>query len=410
MTEDEIDKYSLDCKNKHLSLKVCLLDYEKILFELTNKQGPEKFKAILSLEQLCDLCYVFYSCESISDALTIVKKTIESGKIALEEKSKEKKIELELNISLDSVDYPPFIINLLLVDDGYQTNTQEISPAYNYEGDKELDKKYENIDYDTTEVSSVVQSKVKNDAMELEYIQPILQLHYPDGTTKNTLLTPTLQGANGKDINITEEQIKNIKEMINRDNNRGKLSPIKDNFKRSNSSAAIGADYATKTMPQFKNRNMGINLLNKKEYETKTVENDNIQDDIKLNLSQDNIQLNKSQTFEINEESLLQTPNPTLLINNYSEQNNYQKLGVLPVFLFKCSSLDTFLSSILFLDFFLLYFLLLSSSSFLLDLLDLIDLLDLDLFDLFDFWLILSHLSSFWINFFDNERFSFLSF
>ena len=26
----------------------------------------------------------------------------------------------------------------------------------------------------------------------------------------------------------------------------------------------------------------------------------------------------------INEESLLQTPNPTLLINNYSEPNNYQ--------------------------------------------------------------------------------------
>ena len=317
MTETEVDKYSLDCKNKHLSLKVCLLDYEKILFELTNKQGPEKYKAMLTLEQLSDLCYVFYSSEYINDALDIIKKTIESGKIAIEEKSKEKKIELELNISVDSVDYPSFIINLLLISNDSQNN----------QGDEELEKKNENYDQNTTEVNSIVQSKVKNDALELEYIQPILQLHYPDGTTKNTPLTPTLQGANGKDLNITEEQIKNIKEMLNRDNKRGKLSPIKDNFKRSNSSAALREDYETRTMPQFKSRNFG---LNENLYETKTLENDISQDNIELNLSQDNIQLNGSQVFNLNnEESLLQTPNPTLLINNYSEPNNYQILGSL---------------------------------------------------------------------------------
>ena len=318
MTETEVDKYSLDCKNKHLSLKVCLLDYEKILFELTNKQGPEKYKAILSLEELCDLCYVFYSTESINDALTIIKNTIESGKIALEEKSKERKIELELNISLDSTDYPSFIINLLLINNGSQTNDKE---EVNYQRDEEGEKKYENIDYDTTEVSSVVQSKVENDAMELEYIQPILQQHYPDGTVKNTPLTPTLQGANGKVPNMTEEQIKNIKEMINRDNNRGQFSPIKDNFKRANSSAG-GADYTIRTMPQFRSKNLG---LDENVYETKTIENDVSQDNIELNLSQDNIQINRSQTFNrVNEESLFQTPNPTLLINNYSEPNNYQ--------------------------------------------------------------------------------------
>lgn len=319
MTETEVDKYSLDCKNKHLSLKVCLLDYDKILFELTNKQGPEKYEAKLSLEQLCDLCYVFYSSEYINDALTIVKKTIESGKIAIEEKSKEKKIELELNINVDSVDYPPSIINLLLVNNGSQTN---------YKGDEELEQQNENKDYDSTEINSVVQSKVKKDAMELEYIQPILQLHYPDGTTKNTPLTPTLQGANGKDVNITDEQIKNIKEMLNRDNNRGKLSPIKDNFKRTNSSVALGADYTTRTMPQFRSRNLGLieNI-----YETKTMENDVSQDHIELNLSQDNIQINRSQIFGgVNEETLFQNPNPTLLINNYSEPSNYQTLGNLP--------------------------------------------------------------------------------
>ena len=326
MTETEVDKYSLDCKNKHLSLKVCLLDYEKILLELTNKQGPEMYKAILSTDELCDLCYVFYSSESINDSLDLIKKTIESGKIALEEKTKESKIELEMNISLDSVDYPSFIINLLLVNNGSQGNSKGNYQAYNYQADKDMGKQNENTDYDTTEVSSIVQSKVKNDAMELEYIQPILQLHYPDGTVKNTPLTPTLQGANGKTPNMTEEQIKNIKEMINRDNNRGKLAPIRDNFKRSNSSAALRADYPTKTMPQFRKRNL---KFNENIYETKTIENDISQDNIELNMSQDNIHLNRSQTFGlVNEESLLQTPNPTLLINNFSEPSiNYQELN-----------------------------------------------------------------------------------
>jgi len=314
MTEAEVDRYSLDCKNKHLSLKVCLLDYEKILFELTNKQGPEMYKALLSTEELCDLCYVFYSSESINDTLELIKKTIESGKIALEEKTKESKIELELNISLDSVDYPSFIINLLLVNNSSQAKGN--SPNYIYQENKDVENQYENNG--TTEVNSIVQSKVKNDAMELEYIQPILQLHYPDGTVKNTPLTPTLQGANGKTPNITEEQIKNIKEMINRDNNRGKLAPIKDNFKRSNSSAELRANYATKTMPQSRKRNLE---LNKNIYETKTIEND---------ISEDNIQLNRSQTFDLaNDESLLQNPNPTLLINNYNEEAspNYLELN-----------------------------------------------------------------------------------
>ena len=156
-------------------------------------------------------------------------------------------------MSLDSVNYPSFIIDLLLVNDGsknYQKNEKQ--------------KKNEN--YENTEVNSIVQSKVKNDALELEYIQPILQVHYPDGTTKNTPLTPTLQGANGKNPNITEEQLKNIKEMLNRDNNRGKLSPIKDNFKRGNSSAVFAPDYETKTIPQFKRRNLG---LKQKAYERK---------------------------------------------------------------------------------------------------------------------------------------------
>ena len=41
--------------------------------------------------------------------------------------------------------------------------------------------------------------------MQLEYIEPILQVHYPDGTTRTTKLPPRIQGVNGQMPNITDE-------------------------------------------------------------------------------------------------------------------------------------------------------------------------------------------------------------
>ena len=291
MTESEVDKFSLDFKNIHFSLKVCLLNNEKILFELTNKNGPEKYKAVLSLEELKDLCFVFYSYETINESLIIIKNTIEAGTIALEEKSNESKIELEFNINSDSVQYPPFIVNLLLEENNKENlNVETAAPIFNYRGDKELEAKYGNIDYDTTEVSSIVESKVKPKPMELEYIQPILQLHYPDGSTKNTPLTPTLQGADGADLNMTEEQINSIKEMINRDSNQTNVTPMKLNSKEtSNTPLGIETD-------------IGNELVNQ----------ENIQKD-----SPENI-------LEKNDVYLLRTPSPSLQVNK--ETRNYRPL------------------------------------------------------------------------------------
>ena len=153
MTESQVDKYSLDCKTNRFSLKVCLLNDEKLLLELTNKYGPEKFKALLTLDQLKDLCFVFYSFETINESLIIIKNTIESGKIAIEAKSTEL-IELEFNINYQSVEYPPFTINLLLVENNSakeNENIQENPPVINYKGNQELEANYGNIDYNTTE-------------------------------------------------------------------------------------------------------------------------------------------------------------------------------------------------------------------------------------------------------------------
>ena len=303
MTETEVDRFSLDCNDVHFSLKVCLLNNEKILFELSNKNGPEKYKAILSLEELKDLCFAFYSYESINESLIIIKNTIESGTIALEEKMNESKIELEFTINLDSVEYPPFIINLLLVENNDQNvNVQTAAPIFNYKGNKELEAKYGNIDYNTTEVSSIVESKVKPKPMEFEYIQPILQLHYPDGSTKNTPLSPTLQGVDGSDLNMTKEQLNSLKEMIHRD------TPMKPNtIDTSNIPIDIETDYLTKPTPNIgykNNEKIGNEEIN--------------QEDIK---DPENI-------LEKNDLYLLEAPSPTLLVNN--ETRNYRSVTYRP--------------------------------------------------------------------------------
>ena len=329
MTESQVDKYSLDCKSKKFSLKVCLLNGEKILFELTNKNCPEKYKAIVSLEELKDLCFVFYSYETIDESLIIIKNTIESGTIALEAKS-ESRIELEFTINVDSVEYPPFIINLLLDENNEKNvNIHTNAPIFNYHGNKELEAKYGNIDYDTTEVSSIIESKVKPKAMEVEYIQPIIQFHYPDGSTKKTPLTPTIQPVDGTDLNMTEEQLNSIKEMIAKDYNKNSVTPMKDNIKESsNTPLDIEQEYSkysTRNMPNIRYDNIDNNL-----YE-ENVNIGNEGENVNIVNKEENIQKDSPETIiENNDVFLFKTPSPTLLVNEYNKTRNYPSLTYRP--------------------------------------------------------------------------------
>lgn len=67
--------------------------------------------------------------------------------------------------------------------------------------------------------------------MTLEYIEPILQVHYPDGTTKSTALPPRIQGVGGETPNISEEQFKSIQEQMNKNSTIKNFSPPKRFFK-----------------------------------------------------------------------------------------------------------------------------------------------------------------------------------
>lgn len=332
MSETEVDSYTLDCKTKKFSLKVCLYNGSQILFVLSNKQSPEKYRTLFTLEQLQDLSPSFNSSQNISQALLIIKNTIESGKIALEEKSRTK-IELELNINQN----PPFIINLLLIG-----NESEIL-SYQNQQINEFSQNAQTAEYKTTEPNPIVLSNVKPNAMEFEYIQPILQLHYPDGSTKNTPLTPTLQGAQGKNQNVTEDQLKNIQNIINRDINKGiktenlvniedtniytDPTPIEDTNLYSDSSPIEDTNLYNNSTPKEDNNlfNNSTPIEDTNLYNDSTpIEENNLNDisnyESNTAYSDKNMikyeKVNKNNDYEkINEENLFEAPKPTLQVN-----------------------------------------------------------------------------------------------
>ena len=95
--------------------------------------------------------------------------------------------------------------------------------------------KYGETTKNTTEYSNpIIKSNVKKPNLILEYIEHILQVHYPDGTTKSTALPPRFQTADGKEPNINPEQLKTIRDQMTKSFNLSISEYEKDN-NRSNS-------------------------------------------------------------------------------------------------------------------------------------------------------------------------------
>ena len=208
MTETDIDRFALNFNDKHVSLKVSILNNQQILLELTDKDTKQIYYNAVTLPQLKSVSKAFNSILTIKDAYYIIRNTIESGKIMIGE-TDNGAIEVEFNITLQTGTYPPFNVDLFMAQataNGLQV--QELPPTFNYHGNKELEAKYGGITKDTTEVRSIVQSNVQQ-PMQLEYIQPVVQTHYPDGSVKNTPLPPRLQGQN-----ISEKQLQEIQKSL----------------------------------------------------------------------------------------------------------------------------------------------------------------------------------------------------
>ena len=260
MTETEVDEYKLNSTGRQQSLKISLINNQQVAMTLINKNTNQQYSSYLSLQSLQNLSQAFSDVKSIQEALSILKSTIESGNISLIEDTKDSSYSIVYEITTESGKYPEFEVNLNLEQSQADNSQQELPVTFDYQGNAEAEAKYGKSTKSTTETNTIVESQVKPPVVQLEYIEPILQVHYPDGTTKSKALPPRIQGPDGEKANISEEQFKQIQEQINRNTTSSfkKLSPIKDNLNinRSNSVTKSRSTYSTKTVQYNLNGNL----------------------------------------------------------------------------------------------------------------------------------------------------------
>jgi hypothetical protein len=268
MVETESDEYNLMSKERKQSLRVSLINNQEILMIVTNLETQQKYSSLVSLPKLRQLCQIFNTIQTPSEALSILKKCIESNGIILIEDLEDNYIELKYTIKMEGVEYPTFDINLYMENQEEEKQEEEniekeedvqvLEPIFDYKGNIEAQVKYGNTSKDTTEFAKpIVQSNVKPPVLEIEIIEPIVQTHYPDGTTKKTALKPRIQGPGGQAI--TEDQVKYIEEQMDTDEIIRNFSPLRDILRNNRSNSVANkrrSIYSTQSIPENYNYNM----------------------------------------------------------------------------------------------------------------------------------------------------------
>ena len=326
MTETEADDYKLNAEGIQQSLHVSLINNQQIALILNNFSQNLRYSSYLTLQTLKKLSKAFSQVQTIQEALTIIKSTIESGNIALSHDPKDNSMAINFEITLASGSFPEFEINLNL-EESKNNNDQETLPVtFDYQGNVEAQMKYGNNQNSTTEYNKpIIKSDIKPPIVQLEYIEPILQVHYPDGTTKSKALPPRIQGADGEKADISEEQFKLIQEQMKGSLNTSKrFSPIKDSYNSNRSNSVTRSQtsmYSTQTMPYHVSRNMA----NKNPFGNNVVRS-------ALNENQNNVNINQVRSaFSNNPNST--SPNINSQYNNtfYTPtQNNFNNTAVYP--------------------------------------------------------------------------------
>ena len=253
MEETELDEYNLSSGSRKQSLKISLINNNQISVIIINQVTNQEYSSLITLEDLKSASNAFNSIESIQNALNILKNTIESNNILLAFNQDNESIGIKFSIVLDSINYPPFDIILYLqendndneneIENAEEGEVEELPATFDYQGDKELEKKYGKITKGTTEyIKPKLEADVKPPILQLKYIEPILQVHYPDGTTQSKALPPRIENINGETPNISEEDFRRIQEEMDKNTNSiiKDFEPINDtsyhnNFQRSNS-------------------------------------------------------------------------------------------------------------------------------------------------------------------------------
>ena len=275
MAESEIDEYKLDTNQgkKHHNFRVSLYNNRVSLLMINLDNPSEKHSNLVRLEQLRNACEAFDTTQTIKEALFLIKDTIENSRILISEDEEAGNIDIKFNIRIGKKNYSPFVIGLPLdepeeeeekkeseTDASKKTDVEVLPTKFDYQGNLEAEAKYGTTMKNTTEyVDPIIQSNVKEANLILEYIEPILQVHYPDGTTKSTPLPPRFQTADGKKPNINPEQLKSIHEQMTRSFNQGVTEYEKEN-NRSNSVSHKISTYSRQTVNTSGNDN-NTNIL-----------------------------------------------------------------------------------------------------------------------------------------------------
>ena len=347
MVESEIDEYKLDTNQgkKDQTLRISIVT-DRICMLISNpKDLRERYINLITLEQLRDVCPIFEKTQTISEAVAILKNAIETNHILYSEDEESGNVEIKFNISQGQTSFPPFVIPLPFdsdeedkqnvevaqMEDENQTenetpheneneNDVEVLPTkYDYQGNKEAEAKYGKSDKSTVDYAEpIIQSKVKEANVILEYIEPILQVHYPDGTTKSTPLPPRIQTADGKKPNIDPEQLKSIHEQMTRSFNQA-IEEFEKERNRANSVAQKNTKNNLDSSRQTVNVNNFGNNINILKTENNYGNNSAIKNGVGNALNQGNNNLNNT----VNIASIRQVR--TAFNQNDDNNNNIQK-------------------------------------------------------------------------------------
>jgi hypothetical protein len=347
MVESEIDEYKLDTNQgkKDQTLRISIVT-DRICMLISNpKDLRERYINLITLEQLRDVCPIFEKTQTISEAVAILKNAIETNHILYSEDEESGNVEIKFNISQGQTSFPPFVIPLPFdsdeedkqnvevaqMEDENQTENEtphenenendiEVLPTkYDYQGNKEAEAKYGKSDKSTVDYAEpIIQSKVKEANVILEYIEPILQVHYPDGTTKSTPLPPRIQTADGKKPNIDPEQLKSIHEQMTRSFNQA-IEEFEKERNRANSVAQKNTKNNLDSSRQTVNVNNFGNNINILKTENNYGNNSTIKNGVGNALNQGNNNFNNT----VNIASIRQVR--TAFNQNDDNSNNIQK-------------------------------------------------------------------------------------
>ena len=335
MVETDIYKYSLNSDGRNQSLKISLINNSHVALILTNKDTQKNYGAAFNLLQLKDMSQGFASLNTAKDALLVIKDLIESGRLEITEETSSNILKYVLTLEIGN--YPPFDIDLLL--DENNNSIQENNNANTVQNEANTSQNTPNTAQNAantqSEENTIIQSNVNKAPMQFEYIEPILQLHYPDGRTENKPLPPVIKGVGGENQNISEEQMKLIKEQINRDNAFRQLSPVKNNsnFLNSNSEQKEESSFNRANSSSINNNVTQVNKL--KNIVRPLNQNSanrpisRVKSAFNLNNMDNNIRYNTMSNYNNNldpQNPFAQTQNPNLQNNNFNNTYNFHNL------------------------------------------------------------------------------------